>query len=88
MTEIQTILAERGLTYGPFLRQAQIENDLMGLFRAYIDWEEMLAPDQRSALHMFAVKIARILNGDPNYPDSWRDIEGYARLVANRLEEK
>lgn len=31
-------------------------------------------------------KIARILNGDPNYADSWVDIAGYAKLVADELE--
>jgi hypothetical protein len=35
---------------------------------------------------MTATKVARILCGDPLYVDSWRDIEGYARLVADRLE--
>lgn len=89
MSEIQTILRERDTRYGNFLRQSQITADLKGLMRAYIvgTWEEELAPDQREALEMIAVKLARILNGDPNYADNWRDIEGYARLVANRLEE-
>lgn len=45
-----------------------------------------LAPDQREALEMIAHKIGRILNGDPNYADSWADIAGYAKLVADRLE--
>jgi hypothetical protein len=31
-------------------------------------------------------KLARIANGDPNYHDSWHDIAGYAKLVADRLE--
>ena len=31
-------------------------------------------------------KIARITNGDPHYSDSWRDIAGYATLVADRLD--
>ena len=44
-----------------------------------------LAPDQRECLEMIAHKIGRILNGDPNYDDSWRDIVGYAQLVVNRL---
>jgi hypothetical protein len=44
-----------------------------------------LAPDQQEALDMIAHKIARILNGDPNYADSWVDIAGYAQLVADRL---
>jgi len=34
---------------------------------------------------MIAHKIGRILNGDPNYADSWIDIAGYAKLVADRL---
>lgn len=36
---------------------------------------------------MIAHKIGRILNGDPNYADSWIDIAGYAKLVADRLEK-
>ena len=44
--------------------------------------------DQREALEMIAHKIARILNGDPNYADNWIDIAGYATLVANRLEKE
>ena len=42
--------------------------------------------DQIECLEMIAHKIGRILNGDPNYGDSWRDIAGYATLVADRLE--
>ena len=45
----------------------------------------LLAPDQKEALEMIAHKIGRILNGDPNYHDSWHDIVGYAKLVADRL---
>lgn len=47
-----------------------------------------LAPDQKEALEMLAHKIGRILNGDPDYADSWDDIAGYATLVANRLKGK
>lgn len=46
----------------------------------------MMDPDQIECLEMIAHKIGRILNGDPNYGDSWRDISGYATLVADRLE--
>jgi hypothetical protein len=32
------------------------------------------------------ILVGRILNGDPNWSDSWHDIAGYAQLVAtNRL---
>ena len=47
-----------------------------------------LADDQREALEMTAHKIGRILNGDPNYIDSWHDISGYVRLVEQRLEKE
>ena len=34
---------------------------------------------------MIQHKIARILNGDLRYADSWHDIAGYATLVDKRL---
>ena len=37
---------------------------------------------------MIAVKIARILNGDPNHFDSWIDIAGYATLAAELILKK
>jgi hypothetical protein len=49
------------------------------------NWKR-LAPYQKEALEMKAHKIGRILNGDPDYSDSWIDIAGYAQLVADRLE--
>jgi hypothetical protein len=45
-----------------------------------------LDADQLEALEMICHKIGRIVNGDPNYADSWIDIAGYAKLVADRLE--
>jgi hypothetical protein len=44
-----------------------------------------LTDDKREALEMIAHKIGRILNGDPEYKDSWHDIIGYARLVEDTL---
>lgn len=35
---------------------------------------------------MILHKCGRILSGDPNEPDHWRDIEGYAR-IANKEED-
>ncbi len=47
-------------------------------------WDR-LANDQAQALDTICDKIARILNGDPNYIDNWHDIQGYAKLVEDRL---
>lgn len=49
------------------------------------NWES-LSSDKKEALEMIAHKIARILNGDPNYADSWHDIVGYAKLVEDSLQ--
>ncbi len=40
---------------------------------------------QRIALDMIALKLGRIVAGDPNHRDHWDDIAGYARLIAQRL---
>ena len=41
-----------------------------------------LQPIHREALEMIAHKVGRILNGQPDFFDSWHDIAGYATLVA------
>jgi hypothetical protein len=46
-----------------------------------------MAPDQWEALDMICSKISRIVNGDPDYDDSWVDIAGYAQLIVNSLKE-
>jgi hypothetical protein len=46
----------------------------------------MMNASQREACEMIAHKLGRIVNGDPNYADSWVDIAGYAQLVVNELE--
>ena len=87
--EISATLQERGNRYGPFDGHAMITQALKEVMTSSVDgidtnWR-ILAPDQKEALEMIAHKIGRILNGDPNYDDSWIDIAGYAKLVADRL---
>lgn len=84
-TDIATTLAERGKRYGEFTSHASITQGLKDRMRLSPQWIN-LGQDQCESLEMIAHKIGRILNGDPNYADSWRDIAGYAQLVANRLE--
>ena len=82
---ITKTLNERGNRYGKFKGHADISQAIKSvMFNSRQDLE--LAADQREALEMIAHKIARIINGDPDYVDSWVDIAGYAKLVADRLE--
>ena len=34
---------------------------------------------------MICNKMARIVNGDPNYIENWHDISGYSTLIENSL---
>lgn len=74
----------RGKRYGTFAKQSVISQSLKQVMQASSGWEK-LACDQAEALDMIQNKVARILNGDPNYADSWHDIAGYAQLVFDRL---
>lgn len=78
------VLKERGSRYGEFVSNAKFTHFVKEEMRRSPSWQKMYA-DQREALDMIAHKMARILNGDPDYADSWVDIAGYATLVANRL---
>lgn len=84
-TNIKSILDERGSRYGVFTGHADITQRLKYVMRTSNDRWDRLDTDQQEALEMIAHKIGRILNGDPNYDDSWIDIAGYAKLVADRL---
>ena len=86
-TDVTQVLTERGDRYGKFTGHAGVTQTLKAIFRAKMGekWDR-LADDQKEALDMIAHKLGRIVNGDPNYADSWVDIAGYAKLVADRLE--
>lgn len=83
--DIDATLDERGSRYGKFTGHAAITQSLKAAMCAAPKWAA-LQPDQKEALEMVQHKIGRILNGDPDYHDSWHDIVGYAKLVADRLE--
>jgi hypothetical protein len=85
MTDVTKTLNERGARYGKFKDHAYITQKLKGVMFSYRPRDQM-TDDQVEALEMIAHKIGRILNGDPDYTDSWIDIAGYAMLVADRLE--
>jgi hypothetical protein len=88
-TDVDATLAERGARYGTFVGHAHITQDLKNAISLHLlSRNKRLAQDQQEALDMIAHKIGRIVNGDPDYADSWIDIAGYAKLVADRLEGK
>lgn len=89
---VDETLAERGARYGDFTEHAEIAEALHGILvgdtvagNFTTSWGVM-KPFQRQALRVIVDKIARILNGDPDYVDNWHDIQGYAKLAEDRLK--
>lgn len=82
---ISDTLEERGMRYGKFSEHARITQAIKAAMQDSPNWNR-LSPDMKETLEMIAHKAGRILNGDPNYHDSWHDIIGYTKLVADRLE--
>lgn len=81
---IEATLAERGTRYGSFVGHAEVTQAIKAAMATGRNWQTLDA-DMREALEMLAHKVSRILNGDPAFHDSWHDIVGYAKLVADRL---
>ena len=82
MSNVENTLAERGKRYGDFKTHAEITQELKDVVRSY---DGNLDPIHKEAIDMIMHKIGRILNGDPNFADSWHDIAGYATLVEQRV---
>ena len=84
MESIDKILQERGEQYGDFAEFAIKSQSLKLVVKNGVGTRNM-RDFQREAIDMILHKIARIANGNPDYRDSWDDIAGYAKLVADRL---
>lgn len=82
---VDSTLAARDPKYGEFTAQCVVISGIEDAMHHSRNWG-FLPPDMKESLGMIASKIARILNGDPDYIDSWHDIVGYARLIEKRLE--
>lgn len=84
---VDTLLQERAQSYGTFVSLAKTAQEFKSvLYRELGSRNKRLADDQAEALDMIIHKIARIINGNADHVDSWADIAGYAKLVAERLQ--
>jgi hypothetical protein len=86
-SDVDAILDSRAKDYGKFIEGAEIMQMLKRVVHNYIEKRGTpLAFDQREAIDMIIHKLGRIINGNPDKVDSWRDVAGYSTLVADRLE--
>lgn len=83
--DIKGIIQEREARYGEFEDNAAVSQSIKGVLRQRHN--PNLTYQHKEALDMIAAKMARIVNGDPNYKDNWVDISGYAQLVVEQIEK-
>lgn len=79
MADIDQILAERGSNYGDWGLECRMNEIITETLATGEGWNQMAAT-QREAMRRLVVKMVRIANGNPDHLDSWKDLEGYARL--------
>ena len=84
MAEIKDVLKQRGDVHGAFKNNASISQQLKTVVASSMNYCQLSAV-QKEALDLICGKISRVLSGNPDFPDHWLDIEGYARLVYNDL---
>lgn len=84
METIEATLSERGNSHGNFTDNSRVAQQLKMIIREERGHRK-LKPHQAEALDMICHKIGRIIAGKPNFEDHWRDIAGYATLVAKDL---
>lgn len=82
---IEEVLNQRQTTYGSFTKNAETAQMLKYFVKQGDNYNDMSVV-QREALDMILHKIARIVNGDPNYIDNWIDLCGYSQLVIEEVK--
>lgn len=84
MSDVDSTLNERGARYGNYSDVASTTQQLMAIVECGANYEHLNA-EQKTNLFMICNKIARAVNGDPNYIENWHDIAGYSTLIENSL---
>ena len=81
---VDKILKDREATHGSYHNKAELIQMIKAIMRESDEWWE-LDYDMQESLDMIVTKIGRIIYGNASEPDHWNDIEGYAKLISNRL---
>jgi Domain of unknown function (DUF6378) len=79
---IDGLLSERGKTHGDYVKDAGVA--IQFLLVVEREFTTAHSSTMRHSIIMIIFKLARILTGDPDFADHWRDIAGYATLIADK----
>lgn len=81
---IESTLSQRQSQYGCYEDVAHVTQQILSALRIG-NYDKLPAP-MKESLHMIASKMARIVNGDPEYLDNWHDIGGYSKLIEKLIK--
>lgn len=84
-TPSTNITEVRHSTHGSFEQNALISQGLKSVFASSPHYDALDA-DMKESLDMIALKLSRILSGNPHVKDHWTDISGYAQLIEKRIK--
>ena len=82
---VDQVLKERGTVHGSFIDNAVTSQAIKAVLKSSVNWND-LQPTQKEALEVIAAKMSRIVSGNPDEADHWRDIAGYATLQTKICE--
>lgn len=82
--ERDPLLAHREHTHGKFTDTAMMAQSLKQIIKGSVGYANLTAI-QRESLDQTCTKLARICSGNPDEPEHWKDIAGYAGLVEETL---
>lgn len=80
-------LNERSKNYGDFTDNADYAQRIKQAFYESKNWQT-LPTYMQEALDLIASKLGRLLSGNPHHVDGWHDIQGYAKLVEDRINKR
>jgi hypothetical protein len=82
---MKEILEQRKSSHGPWQEQFALARNLKDTL--FPHGESRVPSEMREALEHITIKISRVITGNPFHTDHWRDIAGYATLIADDLEK-
>lgn len=82
---LQTTLQQCRSTHGQFSDNAEIAEYIMEILRQSPNWNTA-SPTIRVASFQIAHKLGRAFSGILDFEDHWRDIAGYATLIADQCK--
>ena len=83
---IEDTIKERTESYGDFTDNATVAQLLKDAIQMETNYPNM-PPYMRESLDIICSKISRMVTGDWKHADNWLDIQGFAKLSLDRLNE-